>query len=93
MTIVQAQLYSSIQELLTANGFSIDYERGWFVKPTSNDRMLVILFSELAGHTVKTFYEKAEHNGWLRGLASSPAPNQAPEYQFSPDQVFLRAGQ
>ena len=62
-------------------------------KPTSNERMLVILFSELAGHTVKTFYEKAEHNGWLQGPPGSPGPDQTPVYQFSPDQIFLQNGQ
>ena len=85
----QASRYSSIQELLTSFNYVVDHDNSWFVKPLGNERMIVIPFTALAGHSVKTFYEKAEQCGWLKPvpvLVSTQEP--PPGYQFTPDQIF-----
>jgi len=54
--------------------------------------MIVIPFTALVGHSVETFYEKAEQCGWLKPVqpvqSTVPAPEPPPLYQFTPDQIF-----
>ncbi len=90
--------YNSIQELLTAFNYVIDQDNNWFVKPIDNERMIVIPFAALAGHSVKTFYQKAEQCGWFRQVQNqmaqvqhqSPQTGQEPPplYHFTSDQIF-----
>ena len=86
---LKASRYNSIQEMLTAHDYIIDEGREWFVKPIGNERMIVIPFVALGGHSVKTFYEKAEQCGWLKpAQEAASAQNPLPVYQFSQDQIF-----
>ena len=86
---LQAARYNSIQELLTSYNYAIDQDNNWFVKPLGNERMIVIPFAVLAGHSVKTFYEKAEQCGWLKPVqAPVPAQEPPPLYHFTSDQIF-----
>ena len=89
MINLQAARYNSIQELLTSFNYVIDQDNNWFVKPIGNERMIVIPFAALAGHSVKTFYEKAEQCGWLKPVQVPVSPPEPPPlYQFTPDQIF-----
>jgi hypothetical protein len=65
--------YPSIQDFLVALGFSIDQEQSQFSKWHTGWQFVAIPFSELAGHTVVTFREKAQRRGWI--LAESNAPS------------------
>ncbi len=81
--------YNSIQDLLTSHHYVIDPENNWFFKPLGNERIIVIPFSMLAGHSVKTFYEKAEQCGWLQSTRyDTPQQDTPPSYQFTSDQIF-----
>ena len=89
MTNIQALRYNSIQELLTFHNYIIDLDNHWFVKPIGNERMIVIPFATLAGHSVKTFYEKAEQCGWFQSIQCETTQQEAPPlYQFTSDQIF-----
>ena len=89
---IQALRYSSIQEMLTAHEYVIDQGHNWFVRPIGDERLIVIPFTALVGHSVETFYEKAEQCGWLKPVqpvqGTVPAPEPLPLYQFTPDQIF-----
>jgi hypothetical protein len=86
---IQALRYSSIQEMLMAHEYVIDQGHNWFVRSIGDARMIVIPFTALVGHSVETFYEKAEQCGWLKPVQSTvPAPEPPPLYQFTPDQIF-----
>lgn len=81
--------YNSIQELLTSHNYVIDQDNNWFFKPIGSERMIVIPFAMLAGHSVKTFYEKAEQCGWFRTMAYETTKQETPPlYQFTSDQIF-----
>ena len=89
MINIEALRYNSIQELLTSHNYVIDQDNNWFVKPLGNERMIVIPFAALAGHSVETFYEKAEQCGWLKPVqVTVPAQDPPPSYQFTSDQIF-----
>ena len=89
MTNLQALRYKSIQELLTSHNYVIDQDNNWFVKPIGNERMIVIPFTALAGHSVKTFYEKAEQCGWFRPVQTeTPKQDSSPLYRFTSNQIF-----
>ena len=89
MINTQALPYNSIQELLTAHNYVIDEGHDWFIRPIGNERMIVIPFTALAGHSVTTFYEKAEQCGWFRPVQSeTPQQDPPPLYQFTSDQIF-----
>lgn len=66
--------YQSIQDFLISLGFSVDQEQGQFSRWNTAWQFVAIPFSELAGHTVTTFIEKAQRRGWLpeESLMSSP---------------------
>jgi hypothetical protein len=82
-------LYNSIQELLTSNNYVVDLDNNWFFKSIGNERMIVIPFAMLAGHSVKTFYEKAEQCGWFQSVRCEPPQQETPPlYQFTSDQIF-----
>lgn len=86
---IKASQYNSIQEMLTAYDYVIDEGHGWFVKPIGNERMIVIPFVALGGHSVTTFYEKAEQCGWLKPVqVAVSTQDPSPVYQFSQDQIF-----
>lgn len=81
--------YNSIQELLTSYNYVIDQDNNWFFKPIGNERLIVIPFTMLAGHSVKTFYEKAEQCGWFQATQCEPLQQEVPPlYQFTSDQIF-----
>jgi len=81
--------YNSIQELLTSHNYVIDLDNNWFAKPIGNGRMIVIPFVTLAGHSVKTFYEKAEQCGWFQSVPYETTQQETPPlYQFTSDQIF-----
>lgn len=85
----KALAFNSIQELLTAHNYVIDLENDWFVKPIGNERMIVIPFTALAGHSVTTFYEKAEQCGWFRPVQTETSKQDPLSlYQFTSDQIF-----
>ena len=85
----KASQFNSIQELLISFNYAIDHQNEWFVKPIGNERMIVIPFTALSGHSVKTFYEKAEQCGWLKPVqVTVPAQEPVPLYQFTSDQIF-----
>jgi len=86
---LQTTRYNSIQELLTSFNYVVDQDNSWFVKQLGNERMIVIPFTALAGHSVKTFYEKAEQCGWLKSEQGFVSQQETPPvYQFSSDQIF-----
>ncbi|MBM4255069.1 MAG: hypothetical protein FJ147_04140 [Deltaproteobacteria bacterium] len=86
---IKAAQYESIQDMLTAHNYLIDQGHEWFVKPIGNERLIVIPFVALAGHSVTTFYEKAEQSGWLKPVeVAAPLQTPPPLYQFSQDQIF-----
>jgi len=86
---IKAAQYNSIQEMLTAYDYVIDQGHEWFIKPIGNERMIVIPFVALVGHSVKTFYEKAEQCGWLKPVqVTVPAQDPPLLYQFTSDQIF-----
>ncbi len=86
---IKAIRYNSIQELLISHNFIIDQDNNWFCKLLSRERMIVIPFTALAGHSVKTFYEKAEQCGWFDQASKEITPYTAPPlYQFTQDQIF-----
>jgi len=89
MINIKASQYSSIQELLISFNYNIDHHNNWFVKLMGNERMIVIPFTALAGHSVKTFYEKAEQCGWFQPAPTeTPKQDPTPVYQFTSDQIF-----
>jgi hypothetical protein len=57
--------HDSIQDLLVSLGYAIDQEQGHFSKWHTGWQFITIPFSELAGHTVASFIEKARNRGWL----------------------------
>jgi hypothetical protein len=73
---MQAWAYESIQDFLVSLGFSIDLEQGQFTKWITGWQYIHIPFSELAGHTVATFREKALKRGWLLTEEPPSSPEQ-----------------
>lgn len=62
---MNAWSFNSIQDFLLSLGFSIDQDQGQFLKWETGWQHVTIPFSELAGHTVFTFMEKARNRGWI----------------------------
>ncbi|HXG19709.1 MAG TPA: hypothetical protein VNN62_11650 [Methylomirabilota bacterium] len=62
---MNVQQYESIQDLLVSLGFTIDQEQGQFSKWHTGWQFIAIPFSEIAGHTVSSFIQKARQRGWL----------------------------
>jgi len=60
MTTFKVRSYHSIQDFLLAIGFSIDQDQNQFSKWTADQQHISIPFSELSGHTVTTFFGKAQ---------------------------------
>jgi hypothetical protein len=57
--------YEAIQDLLVSAGFTIDQDQRQFSKWHTGWQFIAIPFTELGGHTVSTFVQKARRRGWL----------------------------
>jgi hypothetical protein len=62
---MQSWQYDSIQEMLISLGFTIDQEQGQFSRWQTGWQFIAIPFTELTGHNVSSFVEKARRRGWL----------------------------
>jgi hypothetical protein len=68
--------YESIQDLLVSLGFTIDQEQGHFSKWSTGWQFVTIPFSELAGHTIASFIEKARRRGWIPAESDTQSSGQ-----------------
>lgn len=57
----------SIQEWLIARGFQVDLTAQTFFRWTNDYQKVSIPFTELMGHTLNTFKQKATRKEWVTG--------------------------